>query len=1686
MLLAALGPIAPAAVYVVDNTADGTNSTPSSGTGTIGDPYHMTSLRGAVLHANANGAGPHTINVPAGTYNLSATNPSTPATTATNGFSDLQVGSHLSTVTITGTGGTPLIHQTIAGTDVITTGFKADLSPAVVNLTLNNLEITGGGFTGIFTGADDGTNRSSTTITNCNIHNNTNADASFGQGGAIQNAAGSLTVTNSTFANNSATNAATGQGGAIYFNLPSASGPGSQGDLTITGCTFTSNTASVGAGFPAGGAVFVSVLSSGTAISITGNNFVSNSATSGSGGAIALLNTTRAANINFNRFISNTATSGSVLSANTSTVNANGNWWSRNTGPDVNEITGSAVTAATWLQLKLTALAATVPASGSTTLTASFLSDSANGAVSPANLTALVGKPVSFNGGAFGSISGSQTSIQAAGTATASFDASATAGLSNPSAIVDNASASVGVTVTGSVTLNTGNLLQSAPTITINGTGFSTTLANNSVAFSSGAGNVTGATTTSLAVTFTTPPATGSLTAVVTTNSVSSGAPVQVATVIMAGPPDHLAFDVQPTNSVAGVAISPAVTVRILDSNGVQTNSTANVTLVIGTNPGGGTLSGTTTVAAVNGVATFSNLSINKAGTGYTLAASGTVTGATSGTFNITPAAVSALSVSAPVSTNAGAPFGTTVSATDQFGNVVASYTGTVHFTSTDAGGGVALPADYTFTAGDNGVHTFTNGVTLVTAGAQTLTATDTGNGTISGAANVTVLAGAATHLVVTAPATTLPNAAFGVTVAAKDAFNNTTTGYTGTVHFTKTDSAGGSAVPADYTFVAGDNGVHTFTNGVTLVTGGSQTVTATDTVNGAVTGSANVTVMLPPSIAAAFSPAQVVANTLNTNPNTTLTYTITNPNAVPLTGVGFTQTLPVGLTVASGTATVGGGTRTLTSPNTISLTGATVPANGQLVFGVPVTGATVGVYNNVTTGAVTSANGGTGNTATANTLTVVGGPTVAVAFGTATFGTGELTTLTYTVTNPNTTVALTGLAFNDVLPAGLVVAKPNTLVNNLGGTATAVAGTNVVSLADGTIAAGATATLTVNITALTPGVKTGMFTVLTSTEVPAQTTSATPVPSNSGISTLTFARQIFTGTVDASDPTQTGRMNRFAVVSTIAAPKAFPGNFTTTGARHYDSYTIANTTGSPQGVNVWFNTSGTNGFVAAYLDSYNPTSLGTNYLADAGSSWLGTGSFGFTIPAGHSAVIVVHEVNPDAGFNYVLGINTPIPPDAAGVAALPSVTVIPKPFLVQDFVGPYIPVNTATPLTFRLINTGPSAFTNVSFTETLPAGLTIATPNGFAGSVGGGTLTANAGSSTISFAGATVPANSHVQFTLNVIATTLGTKILTSSPVTSTEAGSGGFSYSCVDVVAPPLLSMSFNPAQIPIGGTSSLDFTIVNPAGNAIPLTGVGFTLTLPAGLTVPDSVIPVGGGSLFTNVPTSILLSGATVPLGGQLQFSVNVTAPGSGAFNATTGPVTSVEGGSGLAATATLTTNLPPVAGPFTIVRYPTQPVKVTKTQIVTLGSVSDPDAGDTVSVQSVGTPANGTAVISGNFVFYTPNTGFTGADSFTYTVADNHGATATSTISVAIVTDNAATNNIARFTKTPGGPAEVDFIGIPNFSYGIQYSATLTPSPTWVNIGSITMNSVGSAHFSDTDPVRMAAPQGYYRFIYPAP
>jgi hypothetical protein len=105
-------------------------------------------------------------------------------------------------------------------------------------------------------------------------------------------------------------------------------------------------------------------------------------------------------------------------------------------------------------------------------------------------------------------------------------------------------------------------------------------------------------------------------------------------------------------------------------------------------------------------------------------------------------ASASAFVLSAPDTVQAGEPFDVTVTAVDMFGQTALGYTGTVTFSTTDPDPGVMLPADYTFTLGDQGTHTFGGGFALMTPGTWSITATDAAGG-FSGSTVVTVNGGA-------------------------------------------------------------------------------------------------------------------------------------------------------------------------------------------------------------------------------------------------------------------------------------------------------------------------------------------------------------------------------------------------------------------------------------------------------------------------------------------------------------------------------------------------------------------------------------------------------------------------------------------------------------------------------------------------------------------------------------------------------------------------------------------------------------------------------------------------------------------------------------------------------------------------------------------------------------------------------
>ncbi|MGA2682463.1 MAG: hypothetical protein ABSF44_11775 [Candidatus Bathyarchaeia archaeon] len=197
----------------------------------------------------------------------------------------------------------------------------------------------------------------------------------------------------------------------------------------------------------------------------------------------------------------------------------------------------------------------------------------------------------------------------------------------------------------------------------------------------------------------------------------------------------------------------------------------------------------------------------------------------------VNPAPASQLVVSGfPSSATAGEAYVVTVTAKDAYGNVASGYADAVAFTSSDSK--AVLPANASLTSG---VGSFN--VALETAGSQSITATDTANSTITGfQMGITVNPNVSTHLVVSSGTSQVAGTAFSVTVTAKDAYENTATGYTGTVHFNSSDSGVAVNLPSNYVFQTLDNGTKSFS--LALVTASAQSITATDTANSTITGS--------------------------------------------------------------------------------------------------------------------------------------------------------------------------------------------------------------------------------------------------------------------------------------------------------------------------------------------------------------------------------------------------------------------------------------------------------------------------------------------------------------------------------------------------------------------------------------------------------------------------------------------------------------------------------------------------------------------------------------------------------------------------------------------------------------------------------------------------------------------------------
>jgi uncharacterized repeat protein (TIGR01451 family) len=466
-------------------------------------------------------------------------------------------------------------------------------------------------------------------------------------------------------------------------------------------------------------------------------------------------------------------------------------------------------------------------------------------------------------------------------------------------------------------------------------------------------------------------------------------------------------------NTAFPIALKATVTESGNPISGISVTFTAPASGASGTFSSGNTA---TVSTDANGVATAPAFTANGSPGTYTVVAS--VIGiATPANFSLTNVvgATTHFSVSAPANAIAGSAFNFTVTALDSGNNVVTAYSGTVHFTSTDAQAG--LPADSTLT---NGTGTFS--ATLKTTGNQTITATDTSTSATGTSNTISVNAAAATHFSVSAPANAVAGSAFNFTVTALDQFNNTATGYAGTVHFTSTDPS--ATLPTNSTLT---NGTGTFS--ATLKTAGNRTITATDTTTSTITGTSN-TITVTAGAATHFSvsaPASAVAGTafnftvmaLDQFNNTatsyagTVQFTSTDPNA----------TLPTNTTLTNGTGifsatlkTVGNRTITATDTTTSSITGTsntiTVTAGAATHFAVSAPASAVaGSAFNFTITALDQFN----NTATSYAGTVqftstdpnaTLPPNTTLTNGTGTFGATLKTVGNRTITATDTTTS--------------------------------------------------------------------------------------------------------------------------------------------------------------------------------------------------------------------------------------------------------------------------------------------------------------------------------------------------------------------------------------------------------------------------------------------------------------------------------------------------------------------------------------------------------------------------------------------------------------------------------------------------------------------------------------------------------
>ncbi len=530
--------------------------------------------------------------------------------------------------------------------------------------------------------------------------------------------------------------------------------------------------------------------------------------------------------------------------------------------------------------------------------------------------------------------------------------------------------------------------------------------------------------------------------------------------------------------------------------------------------------------------------------------------------------------------------------------------------------------------------------------------------------------------------------------------------------------------------------------------------------------------------------------------------------------------------------------------------------------------------------------------------------PTFQKAFQPATIGPGSVSTLAFTIANPDQVNPVSDLAFTDNLPAGVTIATPAGAASTCGGTLTAPGGGGTITFSDGQLAAGASCTIQVNVTSAAAGTHTNVSGDLTSSA------------GNSGAATADL--------VVATD--RPGFSKGFAPASVGL------------GGRSTLTFTIDNTANPAAAFHLTFIDNLPAGVVVA-----GPANATTDCTGGVITATPGTGvvAYGPAVPgdasvaANSSCTLAVDVISGARGVRVntsgELTSTAGGPTQSSGKATAALTATAGTVTLVKSFPDdPAVPGGTVT-LRFTIFNFDRDfGATDVAFTDDLDAtlsGLTVATLP-LPGVCGPGSVVGGTG--TVALTGGNLPPEGSCTFdvTLQVPAAAVpGGYPNTTSPITATIDGApftGAPAAETLFVDVAPLLTKTFLTDPVGAGDVATVEFTIANTS-TVSPATDVAFMDNLTAFMSgVAVALLPAGGfcgggstiGAVVIGGDLVLTTTGGSLPASGSCTFTVDLQLPvgvAPGPYVNVTDEVTAtIEGTTRFGGTATATLNV--VAGP----------------------------------------------------------------------------------------------------------------------------------------------------------------------------